>query len=144
LYNSDTLPILLLVSGDANFHMDKTGLSLGGFTQPSVATSLIELPQSQEKGLVQRFLWILPTPTYGDFKTLQVADESFCEYLSKCCTCSIHIGCINKHTNKHTRHNFRYVHSPDILYIPGKNYNGCTNCCLHLHGQMFMSKATCI
>ena len=69
------------MSGEANFHMQTTGLTVGGFTQPSVAKSLIELPQSVEKGLVQRFLWILPKPTYATFASLEPADEKFCDYL---------------------------------------------------------------
>ena len=71
------------VSGDANFHMSKTGLTLGGFTQPSVAANLVELPQSQEKGLAQRFLWISPKPCFAKFATLQQVNEEFCKYLSK-------------------------------------------------------------
>lgn len=69
------------VSGEANFHMPKTGLTVGGFTQPSVAINLVELPQSFKKGLVQRFLWILPKPSYAAFASLEQADEIFCEYL---------------------------------------------------------------
>ena len=71
------------VSGDANFHMSKTGLTLGGFTQPSVAANLVELPQSQEKGLAQRFLWISPKPCFAKFATLEQVNEEFCKYLSK-------------------------------------------------------------
>ena len=33
-----------LVSGDANFSMDRTALTVGGFTQPIVAKALVELP----------------------------------------------------------------------------------------------------
>ena len=38
-----------VVSGDANFHMERTALTVGSFTQPSVAKALIELPVSVEK-----------------------------------------------------------------------------------------------
>ena len=69
------------VSGEANFHMQSTSLTIGGFTQPSVAKSLIELPQSVEKGLVQCFLWILPRPSYASFASLESADDKFCDYL---------------------------------------------------------------
>lgn len=72
-----------IVSGDANFHMKRTGLTVGGFTQPSVAKSLVESPQAIERGLVQRFLWIFPKPTYSKFAKLQTANQSFIEYLSK-------------------------------------------------------------
>lgn len=71
----------LSVSGEANFHMPKTGLTVGGFTQPRVATNLLELPQSSEKGLVQRFLWILPKPSYAAFASLEQVNQEFCDYL---------------------------------------------------------------
>ena len=67
----------------AKFHMSKTGLTLGCFTQPSVAANLVELPQSQEKGLAQRFLWISPKPCFAKFATLEQVNEEFCKYLSK-------------------------------------------------------------
>jgi len=63
--------------------MKKTGLTVGGFTQPSVAKSLLESPQAIERGLVQRFLWIFPKPTYSKFAKLQRTNQSFVEYLSK-------------------------------------------------------------
>ena len=71
------------MSGDANFHMKKTGLTVGGFTQPSVAKSFIEVPQGVEKGLVQRFLWIFPKPTYSKFTNLEPANKDFCDYLGE-------------------------------------------------------------
>lgn len=86
---------MILVSGEANFHMSKTGLTLGGFTQPSVAANLVELLQSQEKGLAQRFLWILPKSSYGTFATLQEADEHFFDYLGKFLLCVV----VNKSLN---------------------------------------------
>ena len=61
--------------------MQSTGLTIGGFTQPSVAKSLIELPQSVEKGLVQQFLWILPRPSYASFASLESTNEKFQDYL---------------------------------------------------------------
>ena len=75
--------ICFLVCGDANFHMSKTGLTVGGFTQPTMAKSLIENPQAVEKGLVQRFLWIIPRPSYSAFTSLEPANSSFCKYLGK-------------------------------------------------------------
>ncbi len=74
---------LILVTGDANFCMDSTNLTLGGFTQPGVARSLIELPSNAEKGLSQRFLWIFPQPKYADFETLEPVDSIFCDKLGK-------------------------------------------------------------
>ena len=65
------------MSGDANFSMDITSLTIGGFTQPTVARNLIELQASVEKGLSPRFLWIFPKPTYAQFETLEKVDESF-------------------------------------------------------------------
>ena len=43
------------VTGDANFSMEKTALTVGGFTQPSVARNLWDQQASIEKGLPQRF-----------------------------------------------------------------------------------------
>ena len=63
--------------------MDTTNLTLGGFTQPGVARSLIELPSNAEKGLSQRFLWIFPQPKYADFETLEPVDCIFCDKLGK-------------------------------------------------------------
>ena len=61
--------------------MHQTALTVGGFTQPIVAKSLIELPSSAEKGLAQRFLWILPQPKFSTFESLQLADDNFTRYL---------------------------------------------------------------
>lgn len=74
----------LAVSGDANFVMDVAALTIGGFTQPGVARNLIELQASVEKGPCQRFLWIIPQPTYGHFHSLKKADETFTDSLGKC------------------------------------------------------------
>ena len=65
------------VSGDANFSMDVTALTIGGFTQPTVTRNLIELQASVEKGLSPRFLWVFPKPTHAQFETLEKVDESF-------------------------------------------------------------------
>ena len=65
------------VSGDANFSMNRTGITLGGFIQPSVARSLIELQPNVEKGLCQRFLWLVPQPTLEKFDQLQKVDVDF-------------------------------------------------------------------
>ena len=73
-----------IVSGDANFSMEKTALTVGGFTQPSTAKGLIELPASVEKGLTQRFLWVFPKPSFSKIETLQLDEEKFSEYLGEC------------------------------------------------------------
>lgn len=65
------------MSGDANFSMARTGITLGGFIQPSVARSLIELQPNVEKGLCQRFLWLVPKPTLEKFDQLQKVDAEF-------------------------------------------------------------------
>ena len=53
------------------------GLTVGGFTQPAVARSLIELPSNIEKGLSTRFLWIFPKPCYAKFESLEPVNEDF-------------------------------------------------------------------
>ncbi len=65
------------MSGESNFTMDYTGLTVGGFTQPSVARGLIEYPPNVEKGLCQRFLWLLPKPNPTLFSELERVDETF-------------------------------------------------------------------
>jgi len=54
-------------------------LTVGGFNQPYVACTLIELPRNAEKGLSQRFLWMFPKPMYAHFDTLEPADDTFLE-----------------------------------------------------------------
>ena len=65
------------MSGDANFSIQRTGMTLGGFIQPSVARALIEQQSNVEKGLCQRFLWIVPKPTIVTFDQLQQVDTGF-------------------------------------------------------------------
>jgi len=67
LFTCTTSFFFCIVSGEANFQMKRTALTAGGFTQPVVAKGLIEHAQSVEKGLVQRFLWISPKPSYSKF-----------------------------------------------------------------------------
>ena len=78
-----------LVSGDANFSMPSTYLTVGGFTQPSVARHVVELPSSIEKGFTHRFMWIFPKPLYQKFTNLGKANQDFTENLSEfkynCC-----------------------------------------------------------
>ena len=78
--------VLLLyatVTGEANFVMECTGLTVGGFTQPAVARTLIEQPNSAEKGLCQRFLWIFPKPVFARFATLEPVDQKFTDAVGK-------------------------------------------------------------
>ena len=69
--------------------MERTALTVGEFTQPSVAKGLIELPASIEKGLSQRFLWLFPRPSFSMLESLETVDEKFCCYLGECKLMSI-------------------------------------------------------
>ena len=73
--------IFLPVTGEANFSMETTSLTVGGFSHPGVARTLIEQPGSIETGLTQRFLWSFPKPSYARFGTLEAVDEHFTELL---------------------------------------------------------------
>ena len=78
----------ILVTGEANFSMDVTSLTVGGFNHPAVARTLIELPGNAEKGLSQRFLWLYPKPIYGKFETLEPVREDFIETIGEHCLIS--------------------------------------------------------
>lgn len=73
----------MIVSGEANFNMLVTGLTVAGFTQPTVARTLLEMPPAIEKGLVQRFLWIIPKPSFAPFSSLESANKDFTDYLGE-------------------------------------------------------------
>ena len=75
--------LFILVTGDANFSMETTCLTVGGFSQPSVARSLIEQSGSAEIGLSQRFLWLFPQPSYCRFNTLEGVDKQFSDSLGE-------------------------------------------------------------
>ena len=62
--------------------MESTCLTVGGFSQPSVARALIEQSGSSEVGLSQRFLWMFPKPTYSRFGTLEAVDGNFTDSIS--------------------------------------------------------------
>jgi len=70
-----------VVSGEANFQMPSTSLTVGGFNQPPIARSLIEIQRNAEKGLSQRFMWFFPKPICGKFCDLQPLDEDFYDQL---------------------------------------------------------------
>ena len=57
--------------------MNHTGLTIGGFIQPSIAHNLIEIPSNVEKGVCQRFLWLVPKPTTVSFEKLQRVNQDF-------------------------------------------------------------------
>lgn len=73
----------VLVSGEANFVMKSTNLTIGGFTQPSVARSLIDIPSNSEKGLSHRFIWLFPLPVFKNFDTLTEVNQDFIDKISK-------------------------------------------------------------
>ena len=74
---------MVSVTGDSNFSMDSTCLTVGGFSQPSVARSIIEQNGSAEIGLSQRFLWLFPQPLYCKFNSLEAVDNEFSTNLGK-------------------------------------------------------------
>lgn len=76
---------LIVVTGDANFSMESTCLTVGGFSQPTIARALIEQSGSAEVGLSQRFLWMFPKPSYSLFHTLESVDRQFTDSLGKDC-----------------------------------------------------------
>lgn len=88
----------IAVSGEANFKMDHTGLTVAGFIQANVARGLIESMPNVEKGLSQRFHWLIPKPNPVKFADLQSADKGFsdaigmyaCIYYIHKCKCSIY------------------------------------------------------
>ena len=78
----------IAVSGEANFAMHHTGLTVGGFIQPSIARNLIEILSNVEKCLCQRFLWLVPQPTAVSFEKLQKVDQEFSTSIGTIiCTC---------------------------------------------------------
>ena len=81
------------VTGEANFSMDCTSLTVGGFTQPAVARPLIELPSSVEKGFSSRFLWCFPKPCYATFDTLEPVNSEFTEHLGEYIYCVCTLSC---------------------------------------------------
>ena len=75
----------ILVTGEANFAMETTSLTIGGFSQPGVARTLIEHPGNIETGLAQRFLWCFPKPSYARFGSLEAVDQDFTDLIGKLC-----------------------------------------------------------
>ena len=69
--------LFILVTGEANFSMSRTNLSVEGFSQPPVSRVMIESPGNDEKGVSQRFLWLFPELGYGMFRFLEPVDKEF-------------------------------------------------------------------
>ena len=66
------------VSGNANFNMPRTCLTLCGMTQPTTAFRLIVDKNNFSKGLASRFLWIFPRPVFSNFSSLQIHANEEC------------------------------------------------------------------
>lgn len=77
------LLILNAVTGDANFSMPRTSLTVGGFNQPLFSRAVMETPGNAEKGISQRFLWLIPKPVYGKFDSLQPTEKDFVDKIGK-------------------------------------------------------------
>lgn len=75
-------PFRNLVTGHANFQMDRTSLTVGGFTQPAVARNIIEQHTGAERGFSQRFLWMFPKPTFAIFSSLQPVPDEITESIN--------------------------------------------------------------
>ena len=74
----------VLVSSDTNFEMKQTGLTVGGFIQPSVARNLLKQHANIRRGLCQCFLWFVPKPIPIPFDELDNVDEDFSSSLDTC------------------------------------------------------------
>jgi hypothetical protein len=83
------------VSGEANFDMPHTGLTLGGFIQPTIARNILEQQSMAEKGLSQRILWFAPKPNPAPFEELEKVDINFTSSLGEHCMCTV---CIHMYT----------------------------------------------
>jgi len=71
--------ILHVVSGDADFAMS---ITIGGFTQPAVARSIIEAPTNMDRGFSHRFLWFFLPIQYASFSSLSEIERTFVDKLS--------------------------------------------------------------
>lgn len=63
--------------GVGDFSMKYTSLTVCGFTHPSAARRLLEVPANAEERLAQRFLWFFPKPCYNSFEDLEPLDKDF-------------------------------------------------------------------
>lgn len=57
--------------------MKHAGLTIGGFTQPFVARNLVDVQANVEKGLCQRFLWLVPEPNLVTYEQMCKVNEEF-------------------------------------------------------------------
>lgn len=109
----NTLPIT--VSGEANFSMAQTALTVGGFIQPSAARVLIEQQPNIEKGLCQRFLWLVPEPSHVTFDMLQRVDSNFIDDLGMC-----NVKCNVKLESHFKQHIIDIAHLMAVVWSPDK------------------------
>ena len=73
--------MLFVVSGDADFAMSSTMITIGGFTQPGVARSIIEAPTNMDRGFSHHFLWFFPPTQYASFASLTEINQIFVDKL---------------------------------------------------------------
>ena len=81
--------------------MERTSLTIGGFTQPGVARTIIEPHSSSERGFCQRFLWIFPKPIFGHLETLSGNQPELCQLLGE---------------KRGHRSAYKYIHTHDKKY----------------------------
>ena len=58
-------------------------MTLGGFIQPGISRTIVEQPANVEKGLCQRFLWLISQPCFDPFDQLQHVNEEFISSIGK-------------------------------------------------------------
>ena len=75
--------VLYTVSGEANFSMKHSSLTIGGFMQPNIARNLVEHPMNVDKGLCQRFLWIVPKHNPVSFAEMEKVESEFINSVGK-------------------------------------------------------------
>ena len=71
---------LYIVTGEANFSMDRTSFNCWWLQSACGGLILFENP---EKGSSQRFLWLFPKPVYGKFNTLEPSNQEFIDKIGK-------------------------------------------------------------
>ena len=71
------------MSRDANSDRILAGLTLSGFSHPSVARNLLEQHASVEKGTCQRVLWFVPKPNLVPFDELEEVSLEFSTTIGK-------------------------------------------------------------
>lgn len=118
------VPCTIVVSGDANFVMSSTRLTIGGFTEAGVARSLIEMPSNSEKGLSHRFLWLFPKPLFGSFAAL---DKAFTDEICK--LLQINLACIHK----------KVLHACVCPILVGRDVSQVEQLCMEWHHSQVTS-----